>query len=234
MSEAGKERAEAGRTATPAGARVFLRPIASPAALGFAGLAGATLVLSGIDLGWFGTQERTQAAIIILAFAPPLQLLASVMAFLGRDPLMATGMGILAATWMAIGLVLATTPPGSTSDALGALLLVSAVALLFPASGAASKKGVPALVIGAAALRYALNGVFQTSGVTFWQDASGVFGIVLTALALYGALSLGLEDSQKRTVLPTLRRGKGRLVLERDPGEQAGRVGIEPGVREEL
>jgi uncharacterized protein len=33
-------------------------------------------------------------------------------------------MGILAGTWLTTGLVQLTSPPGSTSDALGLLLLV--------------------------------------------------------------------------------------------------------------
>ncbi len=38
-------------------ARIFLRPIASPLALGFLALGGATLVLSGTQLGWIPLPE---------------------------------------------------------------------------------------------------------------------------------------------------------------------------------
>lgn len=38
-------------------------------------------------------------------------------------------MGVLAGTWLTIGLVQLTGAPGATSDALGLLLLIAAVAM---------------------------------------------------------------------------------------------------------
>ena len=48
--------------------RVTLRPIASPAALGFIGLAGATATLAGLQLGWVEKAEGQNVALILLAF----------------------------------------------------------------------------------------------------------------------------------------------------------------------
>jgi len=55
----GGERAAGRHGLNPEGIEsgVFLRPIASPLALGFLALGGATLVLSGSQLGWFLLSE---------------------------------------------------------------------------------------------------------------------------------------------------------------------------------
>jgi uncharacterized protein len=57
-------------------ARIILRPIASPAALGFAGLAGSTRTVAGLQQGWIDEAERSNVALILIAFTVPLLLLA--------------------------------------------------------------------------------------------------------------------------------------------------------------
>ena len=114
MSETPAEKAAreelAGRT------RVTLRPIAGPLALGFFGLAAATFVLSGLQLGWVEPTEGKQVALCVLAFTVPLQFTASLFGFLARDGVAATGMGLLSGIWAAVGLVTFTGKPGSTSN----------------------------------------------------------------------------------------------------------------------
>lgn len=59
-----------------------LRPITGPLALGFFGLACATFVMAGLQLGWVEATERRQVALCILAFTVPLQFTASLFGFL--------------------------------------------------------------------------------------------------------------------------------------------------------
>ena len=107
-------------TSGAAAARVVLRPIANPLPLGFLALAGGTLLVSGLQLGWLAPAQGDDVALCVLAFVFPLQLVASVFGFLGRDVVAGTGMGVLAGTWLAIALVTLSAPaPGATSDALG-------------------------------------------------------------------------------------------------------------------
>jgi uncharacterized protein len=75
-----------------------------------------------VQLGWVPPAEGRLAALTVIAAAVPLQLLASVMGFLARDPVAATGMGVLAGTWGVVGLTTYTSPPGATSRGLGMLL----------------------------------------------------------------------------------------------------------------
>jgi hypothetical protein len=131
--------------------------------LGFLALAGGTLVLSGLQLGWVEAAESANVAVVLIAFVFPLQLLASILGYLARDVVAGTGMGILSGTWLAVGLVLFRSQPGATSDALGLLLLASA-AMCVPAAGALLGKLVPAAVLFTTAIRYAVTGC--TSSLT--------------------------------------------------------------------
>lgn len=214
--------------------RVVLRPVANPFALGFLGLAGATLTTSGLELGWIPDGQRMQVALIVMIFAPPLQLIACFFGFLSRDPVAATGMGLLAASWEVVGVTLLVSAPGSHSAALGTVLLLAAAALLLSAGIAAMSKGVPALVLGVAGLRFLATGLYEIIGTAPVKVAAGGVGCALAALALYGAVALEIEGVVHRPVLPTLRRGPGRTALDPDLAEQVKQVADEPGVRTQL
>jgi uncharacterized protein len=214
--------------------RVTLRPVASPLPAGFVALATATLMVAGLNLGWIPSSETRNVAFALLAMVGPLQFTAAIFGLLARDGVAATAMAILAGTWITVGLVMATSAPGSTSDALGLLFLTSAVAMLLPAAGAALAKLVPALVFFATSLRFASAGVYELTGSTTWEAVTGWIGVVLCGLALYAALASLLEGAQGRTVLPLGRRQRGRIAVEGGYSEQTLGVVHEPGVRLQL
>lgn len=214
--------------------RVFLRPIASPFALGFVGLAGNTVTIAGQELGWISHADTVHAGIIVIIFAPVLQLIACVFGFLGRDAVAATGMGVLAGTWACIGAVSLTSPPGATSHALGTLLFLAGAALLVFSSTAAMFKLVPAIILGLTGLRFIVTGVFEFVPGTGWKTAAGIIGLVLGFAALYGAASLEIEGMRRSPLLPTLRRGEGRQALTRPLPDQVSEVAAEAGVRKQL
>ncbi len=214
--------------------RITLRPMASPLAIGFGGLVAATFVVAGLNLGWVPVTEGTKVALVLIAFVFPLQLLASILGFLERDGVAGTGMAVLAGTWLTVGLVLFTSKPGSTSDALGLFLLVSGALMLIPAIAALATKLVPALVLIGASTRFFVTGVYQLTGSSRWETVAGVVGLVLAAVALYAAYASGLEDTMKRTVLPMGRRGRGEKAVEGSLFEQLETIRKEPGVRQQL
>lgn len=214
--------------------RIVLRPLANPLPLGFLALGAGTLVVAGLQLEWVARTEGHSVALILLAFVFPLQFLASVFGFLARDVVAGTGMGILSATWLSIALVTVDAPPGSTSGALGLLLLFVGVALLVPASVATVGKLLPAAVLTLAAARFATTGVYQLDGSGTWKDVSAVIGLALCALAVYAALAMAWEDARRRTVLPVLRVGRGRESLDGNLADQLRQLESEAGVREQL
>jgi succinate-acetate transporter protein len=202
--------------------RVFLRPIGNPLPLGFLALSAATMLVSGLQLGWLEASQGTDVAFVLIAFVFPLQLVASVFGYLARDAVAGTGMGILSGTWLSVGLVMLTSPAGSTSDALGLFLLVAGLAMLVPATAAASGKLVAVAVLGTTALRFACTGMYELTASKTWEDIAGVVGLALFAIAMYAALAMALEEARRTTVLPTGRRGAATHVVD------------EPGIRPQL
>jgi uncharacterized protein len=74
----------------------------------------------------------------------------------------------------------------------------------------------------------------QLTGNERWEDAAGVVGLILFALAVYAAFAAELEDAQGVTILPLGRRMKGRLALDGSLPEQLKQAPNETGVREQL
>jgi len=225
---------DAARRRAEAVTRVVVRPIGSPVGLGLFGLAAGTLVMSGLQLGWVDAAEGRKVGMILLAFPFVAQVLASIWSTLARDGVAATAMGVLALTWLSTGLVLVVSNPGETSDALGMLLLSSAVAMALTSIVTATSKLVLGAVFITAATRFALGGIHQLSGNETWEDAAGLVGLVLFALAVYAAFAAELEDAKGETVLPLGRRMKGRLALDGSLDEQLKHAPNEPGVRAQL
>lgn len=214
--------------------RIALRPIGNPLPLGFLALAGGTLLVSALQLGWLPAAEAATTGLLLIAFVFPLQFVASVFGFLGRDVVAGTGMGVLAGTWLSIGLVRLTGDPGAPSDPLGLLLLLSALAMCVPAAAAASGKLVAAAVLATTAVRFACTGLAELTGAAGWQDVAGVAGLALCAVAVYAAAAMALEDARRQTILPLGRRGDGRTALHDGlPGQLRG-LDHEAGVREQL
>ena len=214
--------------------RISLRPIASPFPLGFLGLACATLLLSGRQLGWFSTQAGSEVALVILAVGAPLLLLASVFGFLARDTLAATGLGVSGASWLLIGLSTLLHPAPHPDHVLGVFLFMAAAAVAVPALPALAMKVVPALVLVLTAARFLITGLYEVTASGTVQDIAGIVGLILVVASVYAALALEVESAKRRTVLPVLRRGIAHDALVGTLDDQVTRIEHEPGVREQL
>lgn len=179
--------------------RIFLRPMGSPLTIGLSGLAIASLVQSGFDLGWVAKSQASQVGVILIAVPFVLQLIASVFSYLVRDGAAGACTGVLSTTWLAMGL-LHVVSPGQTSDALGLLLLAAAGVLSLSALALTVGKPLPAAVFGLAAVRFALAGIYELSGNSTWQDVAGVVGLVVCGLAALGVLTFELQGRRVGSV----------------------------------
>ncbi|MFD8985181.1 GPR1/FUN34/YaaH family transporter [Streptomyces sp. NPDC059564] len=207
---------------TPRTSATVLRPLATPVPVGFLGLAVGALVVAGLQLDWIGPYERHAVALVLLAFAFPLQLIAALLGFRARDSAFATAMAVLAMAWLVeAGLLSAGRAPGGRHT-LGLFLVAAAVALLVPLAASGRDKLAASAVIGCAALRLALDGIHRLAGGAAWETAAGAAGLLLTVLALYAAAAFALEDTRGRPVLPLGRHGSGAEEMEE---------GAEPGIR---
>lgn len=214
--------------------RLFLRPLGNPLPLGFVGLAGGTIALAGLQLGWVPTTQSHQVALAVLLIAVPLQFVSSVLGFLSRDPVAGTGMGTLAATWSTIGAITLLGAPGSRSKTLGLVLFYLAAAVLVSAVVAMTGKALAGIVLALATARFVVTGVYQYFGGIEWMHAAGWVGVALCVVALYAVLAFELEGVRHATILPTLRHGHGRRALSANGLTTVGAVQREAGVREQL
>jgi len=202
---------------------VFLRPVGTPLTVGMSGLAVASVAQSGLDLGWVAHGQGRAVALILISVPLVLQLLACVFSYLARDGATGATLGLLATTWLSLGLVHLAYPAASTTPALGLLLLPAGAMLWLSAAAIALTKPLPAAVFATAGSRFVLAGIYELSSVGVWRDIAGVIGLAIAAVAGYCVLAFELEDQGHRGLLPTFRRGSpeaatDRRALEREAG----------------
>lgn len=217
-----------------AAARVVVRPLSNPLALGFSALTVGTLLVAGQQLRWIPVDQQHHVALALVALVAPLQLVACLMGFAVRDVSASTGMGLLSGTWATIGVNQLIGAPGRTSAALGLTLVIVAAVFLVPAAGAAVGKIAPATVLGLVVVRFATTGVYEWTGASAWRITTGVVGCALALAALYTAMAVELEGACRRTVLPLGRIGRDRRLSTGSLDQQLAHVAHEPGVREQL
>ena len=216
-------------------ARVTLRPIGSPLPLGAFTLIPSGLLVAGLQLSWFPASDGKSVGYLLLAFAFPLQLLASVFAFLGRDSLVGTGFGLFAGTWLGFGLSLLTSPPGSTSPVSGVFFLgIAAVFVMLVGGGVAGGKAAAGAIILAGSVRFLLSGLYELTGSTGVEHASGIVGLIFVVIAGYVGVATLLEDNARRSILPIGRRGAAHAALADGLEAQLDDLEHEAGVREQL
>lgn len=214
--------------------RIVLRPLASPLPLAFFAFGTGSLLLSGDQLGLIPSQESDVLAFLLGLFVFPLQALAAVFSFPGREPLGATALGLISGSWLANSVILYTSPPGATTVSFGIFQLALALTLLL--LGVVGLQGKPLIsaIILFATTRYAMNGLYELTALPWTQYVSGIAGCAIFLFALYGGLALSLEDAQHRPVLPFGRRGEALEAVEGDLGDQVGPIEKEAGVRKQL
>ena len=217
---------------SPPTTQIALRPIGSPLTLGMSGLAIASLVQTGVELHWTPTGQTFQAGLILIAVPFVLQLLACIFSYLARDGATGAAVGVLATSWLAIGLIHITATPGATSATMGLLLVTAGAVLFISAAAIASTKPLPGAIFAMAALRFVAAGIYQLSSIAAWEHIAGLVGLVVTALAAYATLAFELEGQRQHAVLPTFRRGRAAAALRKGKGSDWERLIREPGVRE--
>lgn len=213
--------------------RIVLRPIGSGLPLGFFAFAVGMLVLACQAVAVIPVAEQRSGGMILMAFVAPLELLATVFAFLARDTLGATTLGLFSASWLTFGWLELSSPPGSTSVTLGIYLFGFSTAIVLLAGLSALGKPFFTVLLLLSVVRQLLSGAYEVGGGHHLYTVSGWFGFVLSAVAMYGGLALGLEDARQQEVLPLFRRGVADEAFQGYEAQLA-RLGAEPGVRQQL
>ncbi|SDS61042.1 GPR1/FUN34/yaaH family protein [Actinopolymorpha singaporensis] len=206
-----------------------------PLPAGLLALAVASILLAALELGWIPPTEGHAVAFGLLLLVVSLQFVGSVVAYLARDPVASTALGVLAGTWAAVALSKLTSPPGATSAGLGVLLVGACVLLWVPALVGLPDKVLPCIVFVLAGLRFLLTGIYQLTSAPAWETVTGIVGLVVCACALYCAFAALYQDARgQRGVPPLMRRGGARTSEAAAFGVDAEHVASEPGVRGQL
>jgi uncharacterized protein len=213
---------------------VVLRPLGAPVALGLGGLAVASMLGAGFELGWVPTAIAHQVGLLLLVTVVPLQTVAATVAFAARDGAAGGSFGLQAATWAALGVSHLSSRPGTPSAATGLVLLAAGVLLALSGATAAAGKPLVGAAVGLSGVHFALLALYELGAGTGWQRVAGAVGLAVVAVAGYTAWASEVEDTAGRPVLPTLRRGSARLAPEGDGERRIGDLEGEPGVRRRL
>ena len=219
---------------TSAPVRIVVRPYGSPIPLGFFAFGIGMFLYAALGCGWVGPAEQHSVGLIFITFVFPLQLIASVFAFLARDGAAGTALGLFAASWLASGVLLATGTPGELDPAFGYYLIAFSIVIVV--LGVASLAGRPLLSIFllVSSLRTVTGAVYELGGGASWEKAGGWVGLLAFGVAMYAGLAFLLEDTLGHTVLPLARRGDARVAIEGDLPEQLEGLEDEAGVRQSL
>jgi len=213
--------------------RIFLRPIGSALPLGFFSFGIGMLLLGTQALAWIPVHEQKDVGMMLMSFVFPLELIATIVAFLARDTIGATTLGLFTTSWLALGWADIASPAGTTSVTTGIYLFGFGTVALLLAIMSTLGKPFFSVLLTIAATRMVLTGVYEIGGSHQWGRVAGGFGIALAAFALYGGTALSLEDARHSEVLPLFRRGAADQAFQ-GYEEQLGRIAAEPGVRQQL
>jgi succinate-acetate transporter protein len=213
--------------------RIVLRPIGSGLPLGFFSFAIGMLLLGTQAIGWIPVGEQHQVGMLLMSFVFPLELLATVFAFLARDTLGATTLGLFTTSWLALGWSELAAPAGARSVTLAVYLFGFATAALLLSTLSTMGKPFFSMLLGLATTRMVLTGVYELGAGKRLDEIAGGFGLALAALAMYGGAALGLEDARQREVLPLFRRGAAESAFH-GYETQLERLEAEAGVRQQL
>jgi succinate-acetate transporter protein len=213
---------------------VVLRPLGSPVGLGLSGLAIASLLGAGYDVGWVPTAQAHQVGLLVLVTVVPMQSIASVLAYMARDGASGGSFGLQAAAWAAFAASHLSTPPGATSAATGLVLIAAGALLALSGVTVGAAKPLVGAAVGLSGVHFVFAALYDLGGGSGWQNASGAVGLAVVAVAGYTAWASEVEEMAGRPIVPTLRRGGARTAVEGPYREQLTDVSNEAGVRREL
>ncbi|MDX6436746.1 MAG: uncharacterized protein QOK34_1580, partial [Gaiellaceae bacterium] len=150
-------------------------------------------ILGGIGIHSIPVGDVKTAGLLLAAFVFPLELIATVIAFLARDTTGATTLGLFAGSWLAVGLALANAKPGETSRSLGYFLVYFGAVVVLLAVAALFGKPLIGVLLLLSSVRAILAGVYELTGDKGWETAGGWLAFLIAGAALYGGLAFLLE-----------------------------------------
>jgi succinate-acetate transporter protein len=214
--------------------RLVVKPYASALPLGFFAFGIGMFLYAAQGAPWVPAEQTKDIGLLLVSFVFPLELIATVIAFLARDTAAAATLGLFTTSWLSGGVVFYTGEPGQTSSAFGYYLVAFTIVVVLLAFAAVAGKPLIALILTFSALRTVLAASYELSGNETAAHVGGWLAVAIFALACYGGLAFMLEDALGKEVLPVFRTGSAREAVEGDLSAQLERIESEAGVRQAL
>lgn len=180
----------------------FAATVADPAALGLAGFAMTTFVLSLANAGFIA---GAGAAVLGLAlfYGGLAQLAAGMWEFVKGNTFGAVAFSSYGAFWMAFWFLLTTGAAKEAGDAgVGAFLLAWTIFTAYMTVGAVKSSKIVLLVFIVLTVTFLFLTIGAFSGSEVANHVGGYLGIITALLAWYGSAASVINSTWKRSVLP--------------------------------
>jgi succinate-acetate transporter protein len=214
--------------------RVVVRPYGSSVPLGFFAFGIGMFLYAALDAPWVKATQGHSIGLLLAGFVAPLELVATIFAFLARDTVAAATLGLFAGSWFVGGLATMQAKPGVLDPAVGYFLIAFTVVVLLLAAAAVLGKPFIAVLLLVSALRGLLSAAYELGAGQTWNHVGGWLALGIFGVAMYGGIAFLLEDALGRTVLPLGRRGSSKEAVEGGLSDQLRGLEDEAGVRHTL
>lgn len=212
--------------------RIVLRPLGNALPLGFFAFGTGVILMSAIEMHWIPPEDARNVPILLLGFVAPLELLASVIAYLSRDTAAATTLGIFALSWVPQGIVMMRQAQNPSSTE-GIFLIMMAAMIAALGAAAYSAKPLLSAILTVTFVRTLCAALVQL-GTSKLTTTDAIVGIVLTAMSFYGGVAFLIEDVKQSDILPLFRRGAAENAMKGSLSDQVVTMPNKPGVRRQL
>jgi succinate-acetate transporter protein len=214
--------------------RVVVRPYGSAVPLGFFAFGIGMFLYAAIDAPWVKQTDAHSIGLLLAGFVAPLEVIATIFAFLARDTVAAATLGLFAGSWFVGGLTTMQAKPGVLDAGVGYFLIAFTIVVLLLGGAAILGKPFISVLLFISAARGLLSAIYQLGGGARWNHIGGWLALVIFVVAMYGGIAFLLEDALGKTVLPLGRRGGSREAIEGSLGDQLRGLEDEAGVRHTL
>ena len=189
---------------------------------------------AALDAPWVKATDGHTIGLLLAGFVAPLELIATVFAFLARDTVAAATLGLFTGSWFVGGLTTMQAKPGVLDAALGYFLIAFTVVVLLLAAAAIFGKPLIAVLLFVSSARSLLSAAYDLGAGQTWNHIGGWLAVGIFVIAMYGGIAFLLEDARGHTVLPLARRGGSKEAIEGSLGDQLQGLEDEAGVRHTL
>ncbi|WP_022882614.1 acetate uptake transporter [Gryllotalpicola ginsengisoli] len=176
---------------------------ADPAALGLAGFALTTFVLSAINAGWFNADLTPTVLGLALFYGGVAQLAAGLWEFANRNTFGAAAFSSYGAFWLSFWYLVTFVKLGDdAAKGTGLFLLAWGIFTLYMTVASWKTNLVTALVFSFLTLTFFALAFADLAGSAGLGKVGGYLGLITAVLAWYGSFASVTNFTFKKTLIP--------------------------------